>query len=139
MTVAQTELQVTWDTGNNSDELATGNSWELTSDSMTFATATFMAEISLKADQTTGTPASGDLVDFYAQLTSGDPDGASSDEYDTDGHDIFLGQIDLNTDDPGIKTVSCPIAKGIRIRAEGSGLASTDTADVSATIIQHTA
>ncbi len=139
MAVAQTELQITWDTGNDSDLLNTGNGWAATSDDMAFAATAFKAEIMIKADQTTGTPASGDLVDFYAQMTLGDPDGAGADEYDTDGHDIFLGQIDLNTDDPGMATFDCPIGKGIRIRAAASGLASTDVATISATIMQHTA
>ncbi len=140
MAIGQTELQITWDAGSNSDLLNTGNSWAATSDNMTMGASTIKAMIMLKADQTTGTPASGDTVDFYAQLTLGDPDGASTDEYDTPGHDIFLGQINLNTDDPGIMTVEFPIpCKGFRIRLAGSGLASTDVATCSATLYQLTA
>lgn len=140
MAIGKTELQVTWDTGSDSDELATGNTWELTSDNMSMATAAVKALIECKADQTVGTPASGDLVDFYAQFTLGDPDGAGADEYDSDGHDLFLCQIDLNVDDPGIMTVDFPAgAKGFRIRAVASGLATTDTAEVSCTVYQTTA
>lgn len=140
MAIGQTELQVTWDTGSDSDLLNTGNSWIATSDDMTMGTATIKAMIQIKADQTTGTPASGDLVDFYAQLTLGDPDGSGADEYDSDGHDIFLGQIDLNTDDPGLMSVEFPVpCKGFRIRAVGAGLASSDVATISATVYQLTA
>lgn len=139
MPITQSELQVTWDAGSSSDLLNTGNSWEATSDNMSFASTLFKAEIQVKAEQTSGTPASGDTIDFYAQVTLGDPDGAGADEYDTDGHDIFLGQIDLNTDSPGIQTVLCPAGKGIRIRAVGSGLAGGDVATISATILQHLA
>jgi hypothetical protein len=138
MGAGQTELQVTWSAAN-SLALATGNSWAATSDSMTFATTTVAAQIALKADQTTGTPASGDYVDWYLRASLGDPDGASTEEYDSAGHDIFLGRTDVNIDDPAIMTVQlpAPLLK-CQIRAEGAGFASTDVCTVSATILQLT-
>lgn len=140
MAIGQTELQITWDTGSDSGALNTANTWEKTSDEMTMGTSTIKAMIEMKGDQTAGTPASGDLVTFYAQLTLGDPDGAGSDEYDTDGHDIYLGQLDINTDNPAIMTVEFPIpCKGFRIRAKGAGFATTDVLTASCTLYQLTA
>lgn len=140
MAIGRTELQVTWSTGSNSFDLATANSWAQTSDAMTQLTTTIKASIQIKADQTAGTPASGDFVDFYVQPTLGDPDGAGADEYDTDAHDIFLGQIDLNGDDPGLMTIDFPVpVKAFQIRAVASGLATTDVATISATVLQLTA
>lgn len=140
MAIGRTELQVLWSATAYFD-LATANSWVQTSDAMTQATATIKALITCKADQTTGTPASGDTVDFYAQLSLGDPDGASTAEYDTDGHDIYLGQVDLNTDDPGIFTVEFPApVLSFKIRVDGSaGLAGGDVARISTTVLQLTA
>jgi len=139
MAVARTELQVTWDTGNNSYSLVTAT-WAQTSDAMTMTATGFAATIHLKADQTVGTPASGDYVDFFAQLTGGDPDGAGADEYDTDGHDIFLCRIDVNVDDPGLKSVNFPVAcESFKIRALGTGFTSTDAVSVSGTLTVLTA
>ena len=140
MAIGRTELQVTWDTGSDSDLLNTGNSWTAVSDNMTQATACIKALIMIKADQTTGTPADGDVVDFFVQCSLGDPDGSGSDEYDSDNHDIFLGQIDLFSDDPGLMTIELPVpVKAFRIRAAASGLATTDVATISATVYQLTA
>jgi hypothetical protein len=49
---------------------------------MSFSAAAFDAMITLKADNS-GTPASGDTVDFYALLSCGDPDGSGGDEFRT--------------------------------------------------------
>lgn len=139
MAIARTELQVTWSAAN-SVALNTGNSWAALSDEMTQNTACVQATIQIKADQTTGTPSSGDLIDFYVSASLGDPDGAGSNEFDTSSHDIFLGQIDLNSDDPGIMTVNFPVpVLTFKIRAVGSGLASTDVATISAAVLQLTA
>jgi len=139
MGIAQTELQVTWNTGNNSFDLATGNSWTQESDAMDVADTTIKALIQMKADQTTGTPASGDYVDMFLLATLGDPDGASSDEYDTADHAIHLARLDVNLDDPAIATVDLPMPLlGFKIRAVGAGFASTDVCAVSATVLQMT-
>lgn len=138
MAIGRTELQVLWSSAS-SLALATAT-WAGLSDAMTQAVATIKATIECKADMTTGTPASGDYVDFFVSSSLGDPDGASTAEYESAGHDQFLGRVDLNTDDPGIFVVEFPVpVLSFKIRALCGGLATTDVATVSATVLQLTA
>jgi len=140
MAVARTELQVTWATAANNFELATGNSWAQTSEVATMTAAGFAATIQLKADVQVGTPDATWYIDFFAQLTHGDPDGTGDDEYDTTAHDIFLCRLDVNAEDPALKSVNFPAACAkFKIRALAAGMASTDTADISATLTVLTA
>ena len=55
------------------------------------------------------TPASGDTVDFYILYTTGDPDGAATDEYDTVAHAMHVTTLDTNSEDPARKTVEIPV------------------------------
>lgn len=114
MAITKAETQITWAAANNLSIAAAGNG---TSDAFTFNAAAFSAMITVKADNN-GTPASGDTVDFYLLYTVGDPDGASSDEYDTTTQGTYLGQVDTNTTDPAQRTLTInPSAKGGKIYA----------------------
>ena len=114
MAVSRSELQVTWATAANSSSISSGSNEN--SEAFTFSATTFDAIVQLKADND-GTPASGDTVDFYVLYTSGDPDGASTDEYDTDSHGTWLATLDTNTEDPAGTHVEISVAKGGKIRA----------------------
>lgn len=105
MALAVNEQQVTWSAANSVSIAAGGNN---TSDAVTHTSGTvFQAKIQLKADND-GTPASGDTVDFYLLESQGDPDGASTDEFDTTTQGTHLARLDTNTDDPALTTVWVP-------------------------------
>jgi len=134
MAVANNEQQVTWSSSNSVSVSAGGSQ---TSDAVSFSATAFDAMITLKADNN-GTPASGDTVDFYALLSCGDPDGASSDEYPNDNSDgIFLARLDTDADDPAIATVGLPVGKGAKVYAKSD--ASSNAITVSACINEKTA
>jgi len=139
MAIARNENQILWGAAN-SEILDTANSWALESDVNTQSATAVNATIQLKANQTTGTPASGDIVTFYGKYSLGDPDGAGSDEYTTDEHDAVLAVFDLNSENPGqsAANITVPI-KGLKIRAVGEGFATTDEVTISATILELTA
>lgn len=130
MAASKNEVQVTWSAANY---LSVSSGSSGTSDAFTFSSSVIDASVSLKADND-GTPASGDKVRFYLLATVGDPDGASSDEYDSDDHALFLAELDTNTDDPAQMTVGIPAAiKGGKIRAvnASAGRAITVSAAIS--------
>jgi len=132
MSMSNNEIQVTWPTAANSKAVAAGA--DEVSEAFTFSVDRIAASISLKADNA-GTPASGDTIDFYILWTTGDPDGASTDEYDAEDefHGDPLGRVDTNTTDPGQRTVDIPIgAKGGKVYAVSS--ASSNSITVSAAI-----
>ena len=134
MTVANNDHQVTW-SSSNSISVSAGSTQ--TSDAITLSTSAFAAMITLKADNS-GTPASGDTVDFYALLSCGDPDGSAGDEYpNDDSHGIFLARLDTTADDPAIVTVSLPVAKAAKIRAKSNAWSNAVT--VSACMNEKTA
>lgn len=101
MAVTHTEIQVTWSASNSVSVSAASAQ---TSDIETFDTTAVDAMITLKADNN-GTPANGDTVDFYVLYSTGDPDGASTDEFDTATQGTFLCTLNTAVDDPAIKTV----------------------------------
>ena len=113
MAITKAEIQVQWSAANSVSIAAGASS---VSDAFTFDAASFKGDVQFKADNN-GTPAAGDTVDFYLLPTLGDPDGASDDEYASNGHGIFLGRIDTNTEDPGVLVVGgLPAPKGGKIR-----------------------
>jgi hypothetical protein len=123
----KTEIQVEWSSANSVSVSASGNQ---TSDEFNPSTGAIDGRIQLKADNS-GTPASGDTIDFYLLEALGDPDGASTDEFVTTGHPLFLGRIDTNTEDPGIIVVQLPMPfKGAKVYAENN--ASSNAITVSA-------
>lgn len=130
MAASKNEVQITWPPAALSKSVAFGAS----QDSEVFALSADVidASISIKADND-GIPAAGDKVKFYLLATSGDPDGAVADEYDSVNHGIFLGELDTASDDPAQATVGIPAAiKGGKIRAVNASAGRAIT--VSATI-----
>lgn len=114
MAISKAENQIVWSAANNLSIAAAGNG---TSDAFAFNNSSINAMITCKADNNT-TPASGDTVEFYLLYTNGDPDGASSDEYDTTIQGTLLCVLDTNTTDPAQATMSVnPSAKGGKIYA----------------------
>lgn len=134
MTVSKAASQITWSTSNSVSVSAGGNQ---TSDAGTFASDSFDAMVTMKADNA-GTPAAGDTVNFYLLYTTGDPDGAGSDEYDTTEQGTYLATLDTNADNPAQKTVKIsPIAKGYKLYAVSN--ASSNSITISAEIYEASA
>jgi hypothetical protein len=137
MAVASNEVQVKWNTGN--DTYALGSGSEYTSDEMTYSATAFEATITLKADNST-TPADGDTVDFYLLNSAGDPDGSGSEEFpndETDGQ--FLARLDTYTpgNDPAIATIHIPVSVKFKVFAKNN--ASTNSITISACVNEKTA
>jgi len=134
MAITRTETQVTWSAASSTSVSSGGTA---TSDEVNLDATCVAAQVHLKADNG-GTPASGDTIDFYVLQTGGDPDGASTDEFDTAGHAVFLGSADTNDEDPAILTVPLPIPqKGGKIYASSN--AASNSITVSATITEQRA
>ena len=134
MAVSKSNTQVTWSSATSKSVSSSSNA---TSDAHTFSSNAVAAMITIKADHS-GTPASGDTVDFFLLYTTGDPDASSDDEYDSSGHGMHLATLDTNTDDPAIKTVEIPVsAKGFKIYSENndSNASITVSAEVYETLI----
>ena len=134
MAISKSNTQVTWSSATSK---AVGSSSNETSDAHTFSSNSVAAMITIKADHS-GTPATGDTVDFFLLYTTGDPDAASSDEYDSVGHGMHIASLDTNADDPAIKTVEIPVsAKGFKVYAKNNDPNATITvsAEVYETII----
>lgn len=101
MAVSKSPTQITFSGANSI--LVSGDS-QVTSDNMAFSSNSVAAQITLYADHS-GTPVTGDTVDFYILYSTGDPDGSGTATYDTPGHGLHLTNLDLNTDDPAQRTV----------------------------------
>lgn len=137
MAISRTETQVTWPTAANSASVSAGGT--ATSEEFNLDATCIAAQVSLKADNSTPA-ASDDQIDFYLLQTSGDPDGASTDEFDTAEHAIFLARLDTNIEDPAGTTVPLPIPqKGGKIYATGADSGTTNAITVSATITEQRA
>lgn len=137
MAITRTETQVTW-SASNSVSVTAGSSQ--TSDEVNLDATCIAAQISCKADNST-TPASDDIIYFWLLQTSGDPDGAGADEFDTtDEPPVRLCVLDTSIADPQVKTVSLPIPqKGFKVYAEGVSAGTTNAITVSATITEQRA
>lgn len=123
MAYSRGEVQVTWETNQNSYQLP--GEEVRTSNAMTFTTGAVGGELEIQANNTT-TPAAGDYVDFRILYTCGDPGGAGADVYDTPGHGQILGRCDTFVEDSAIQTVKIPVAaKGFKIYVE-SGSSAND-------------
>ena len=134
MAITRAENQVTWSAANSVS--VTANSSQ-TSDIVTIDATTIKARITLKADNST-TPATDDQIFCWVLESSGDPDGASTDEYSTADHGTFLASLDTSGEDPAIKTVDLPLLqKGLKIYAEGITAVTTINMTVSATITEQ--
>lgn len=134
MALTRTENQVTWSASNSVSVSAGGNQ---TSDEFNLDATCISAQISCKAKNST-TPAADDILYFWLIQTSGDPDGASTDEFDTTGHGRLLCVLNTNTEDPAGKTVPLPIPqKGAKIYVEGATAGSTNAVTASCTITEQ--
>lgn len=136
MAITRTETQVTWSAANSVSVTAGSNQ---TSDEVNLDASCVNAQIQMKADNST-TPASDDIIYFWLLQTSGDPDGASADEFDTTSHAMLLGALDTSDEDPAGMTVPLPIPqKGFQVYAEGATAGTTNSITVSATITEQRA
>ena len=138
MAITRAETQVEW-SASDSVSVTAGSSQ--TSDEVNLDATCISAQISLKADNST-TPAADDQIYFWLLQTSGDPDGAGGDEFDTvdPQHAHFLGILDTNAEDPAIMTAHLPLPqKGLKIYAEGITPGTTNAITVSATVTEQRA
>ena len=137
MGITRQETKVLWTGWANSDSIGAGSSEE--SLEVNLDATCVRAQITLKADNST-TPVADDQINFWLLQTSGDPDGAGADEFDTDAHALHLAELDTNSEDPAIRTVNLPLPqKGFKLRAEGVSAGTTNAITVSATITEQLA
>lgn len=138
MAITHTESSVLWSSAYSVSVSAGGSQ---TSDVLALDATCVNAQITLKADNSAGSPASDDIIYFYLLQSAGDPDGnAVADEYDTSGHATFLAALDTSSEDPAIKTVPLPLPqKGLKVYAEGSTAGSTNAITVSAVVLEQRA
>lgn len=137
MAVSKALQQIQWGAANSVSVTAGAAQ---TSDAITFGAASFVGAIQLKADNSSGSPASVDKVDFYALFTLGDPDANpdSADEYDTTTQGTWLATLDTTISDPCLTTVQLNvIAKGMKLYAKNNATANAIT--VSAQIYEGSA
>lgn len=136
MAFIKIENQVTWSAANSVSVTAGGTQ---TSDVVTLNATCYAASIHLKADNST-TPAADDQIYVWALQSGGDPDGASTDEYDSTAGALLLAVLDTNAQDPFLTTVDLPVNNDtLKIYAEGSTAGTTNAITVSATITEHRA
>ena len=134
MAITKAENQVTWAAANSVSVTAGSNQ---TSDVVTLDVTCFNAAITVKADNIT-TPVASDRIYVWMLQSSGDPDGASADEYDSIKHAKLLSILDTYAEDPAIETISIPTAnKSFKIYAEGATAGTTNSITVSATITEQ--
>lgn len=136
MAITRTETQVTWQAVNSVSVAAGGNQ---TSDEVNLDASCIAAQISLKADNA-ATPASDDIIYVWLMQSSGDPDGAGADEFDTPGNALLLAVLDTSSEDPAAKTVPLPVPqKALKLYAEGATAGTTNPITLSATITEQRA
>lgn len=133
MAITKAQVQITWPTAANTKSVSAGGDED--SEVYTPDVTAVELEFLCKADNN-GTPASGDVVEFYLKRSDGDPDaeGDSADEYETDG--LFLCRLDTNADDPKIKSVVVPSSfKNAKLRAVNN--AASNAITCSAQVTEH--
>lgn len=128
MASSRNQQQVTWSSGSTSVTLSSNNT-RSTSDAMTLSVEDWDGDLHLYADNS-GTPASGDTVDFYIHYSTGDLNADASDDYATNEHAEFLCKLDTyasNTpgEDPASKIIPIRCTAGkFKISCEGPQVAS---------------
>jgi hypothetical protein len=140
MAITHTETQLAFSA--TTPGTVTANS-TLTSDIITLDDTCVAAQVQLKA--TLASPAADDYIDVYLQQTLGDPDGADvADEYDTDGHAVFLCRLDSSSggeNGTAIATVPLPLPQKsmqFLFRGDHSGT-TTNSISVSGRVIEQRA
>lgn len=95
----------------------------------------FQGQLFVKIDHS-GTPGSGDTVDFWFEQSGGDPDGTGSNEFETDEQGTFSATLDANADDPARSMVELPIPQvAAELLAKNNA---GESVTVSATIVEQT-
>ena len=126
MAASNNELQIVWASAA-SKSVAAGAA-EI-SDAISFSATAIASTVTLKADNE-GTPASGDTVDFYALLSAGDPDGASTSEYAAvKEQGTFLARLNTygTSFDPAVSTVRLDVSVGVKILAKSNAASNAIT------------
>lgn len=106
MAASINETQVTW---SSASSITLSSATRTDSDAFTINENDIAGSIQISAD-TSGTPASGDVLDVYVKWSTGDILGDTGNDYDTSEHAQFLCRLDTyatNTpgEDPARKTV----------------------------------
>jgi hypothetical protein len=132
MAMSNNEIQVLW-AAASSKSVASG-AGEI-SDSFTFSVDRVAGSISCKASNN-GTAVSNDYIDFYLLQTTGDPDGASTNEYDSADitNALYLGRVDTYYGVSGVaqSTFEIPVsALGAKIRAKSAAASNGITVSAS--------
>lgn len=134
MAITKAENQVKWSTAD-SVSVTTGSNQ--TSDVVTLDDTCFRATIHLKADNST-TPAADDQIYVWLLQSGGDPDGASTAEYDSVKGATLLAVLDTYLEDPYLTSVTLPSCNDtLKIYAEGATAGTTNSITVSATITEQ--
>lgn len=92
------ETGITWSAAAS---VSLNSNSRVDADAVTLHVDDWDGSIQVSADNS-GTPGSGDVVNVYVKWTNGDLLGDSGDDFDTDEHAEFLGQLDTYaTNTPG--------------------------------------
>ncbi len=111
MAVSKSEIQITWGGSALTQSIAASGS--ATSDNVGSATIASTVELTITCKAVhSGTPASGDTVDFFAIYINGDVDGDSVQDQDTTGHAELIARLNLNTETPAVLTR--PVLAGVK-------------------------
>lgn len=120
--MALTQTQILWSSASSKSLNSTSR---FDSDPVTVAAGEIVHKLQIRADNS-GTPASGDTVDVYIVLTTGDILGDSGDDYGTAEHAVWVAKLDTyGTNTPGEDPADTTIditnvvrgAKGYKISA----------------------
>jgi len=133
MPISHNEQQITWSSCASASAVTVTTGSTALSDVVTFSTNAVDAYIFMKADDTS-TATTNDVVNFYIQLSGGDPDGSSDAEYDTESYGIFLASLNTGNEDPALASANCPVTKTAKIHVESTS--ADDSITVSATILE---
>jgi len=129
MASSRNEAQITWSSAS-SKSVAAGTT-EI-SDEFLFHVEDWNAVVQLYADNS-GTPASGDTIDFSIAFTTGDILGDSGNDYDTTEHALPLTKLntystDTPGEDPAMFTVPIEtVALGFKIIAKSNAASNSIT------------
>lgn len=127
MALTRNEQQVLWSTAESITLSTATLTW---SDPITFDATDTAGGLQVSAANQ-GTPASGDTMEVWIAYTTGDVLGDSGDDYATDEHAIYLGQLntyatDTPGENPARKSIPIDVApfKGCKIGVKGAQAAS---------------
>ena len=143
MALTRNGTQILWSSAVT--KTVSSNSATTTSDAFTFDSTDVAALLTLYAS-TAGTPASGDVIDFYIAWTTGDALGAGgASTYDTTEHAQFLCRLDnvaANSpgEQPAQRTIPIPVAAtGFKVIAVTSAAAATRNQTFAARVLTQRA